>query len=98
VLLFLVLLFLPAAACRPRAPAAIGEGEVPTKRAEVPRITPAELKARLDTREKIVIVDARPLRAYNVRHIADAISVPLQEVEERADELPRNHTIVFYCT
>jgi predicted sulfurtransferase len=95
VLLLLALLLLVAGACQPRA---LAPGEIPTHEDQVPRITPEELKARLDAREKIVIVDSRAQKPYDVRHIAGAISMPLAQVEERADELPKNRTIVFYCT
>ena len=95
VLLLLAILLFAAGACQPRA---LAPGEIPTHEDQVPRITPEELKARLDEGEEIVIVDSRALKPYNVRHIPGAISMPLDEVEERADELPKNRTIVFYCT
>jgi hypothetical protein len=99
--LLLALLLLPlllAAACQAGDPASIEEGERPRTEDQVPRMTPDELKALLDAGEEVVIADSRALTPYNVRHITGAISMPLAEVEERADELPRDRTIVFYCT
>ncbi len=64
----------------------------------VPRISPEDLKARLDKGEQILIVDVRSVRAFKVQHIEGAISVPLKEVESNLDTFPRDWDIVFYCT
>lgn len=73
-------------------------GLVPTAVEQVPRITPQKLKQALDAGEAVVIVDARPLDSYNQRHIAGALSVPLDEIERRHDELPKDKDVVLYCT
>jgi len=65
-------------------------------RSEVPRISPEELKARLDNGEAILIVDARSPITFEMEHIAGAISVPDYEVESRLAEFPRDQEIVFY--
>ena len=65
---------------------------------EVPRIWPEVLIERLDNGEKILVVDTRPLTFFEREHIVGAISVPLDEVESRLDELPRDQEIVLYCT
>jgi rhodanese-related sulfurtransferase len=62
----------------------------------VPRISPEELKERLDSGEDILIVDVRSAGAYESRHIAGAISVPSHEVESRLDEFPRDQDLVLY--
>jgi hypothetical protein len=72
------------------------EGQIPTMRSEVPRISPEELKARLDNGEAIVVVDARTSYEFETAHIAGAISVPSFEVASRLDEFPRDQDIVFY--
>ena len=69
---------------------------VPEKASEVPRISPQDLKGMLDNKETVLIVDVRPVSAFNTQHIAGAISVPLAEVSSRLDELPRDKSIVFY--
>jgi hypothetical protein len=64
----------------------------------VPRISPEDLKGRLDNGESILIVDVRSVNAFKVEHIAGAISVPLKQVESRLDEFPLDRDIVLYCT
>jgi len=71
---------------------------VPTVKSEVPRISAAELKQRLDAGEDVVIVDARSREEYLTLHIAGAISIPLADTEGRLSELPRDKDVVFYCT
>jgi 3-mercaptopyruvate sulfurtransferase SseA len=80
--------------------AACGSGteEPPQNQDEVPRISPAQLKERLDAGEETLVVDARSAGEYDQRHIPGSISVPLNEVEARLDEFPRDQEIVFYCT
>ena len=70
--------------------------EPPKIQSDVPRITPEELKDRLDNGEAILVVDSRSSSAFEMEHIAGAISVPSSEVESRLDEFPRDQEIVFY--
>lgn len=65
---------------------------------EVPRILPEVLIERLDKGEEILVVDTRPLSFFEREHIVGAISVPIDEVESRLDEFPRDQEIVLYCT
>jgi rhodanese-related sulfurtransferase len=65
-------------------------------RSEVPRISPEELKDRLDNGEAILVVDSRSAYEFETQHIAGAISVQSHEVESRLDEFPRDQEIVFY--
>ena len=69
---------------------------VPKDTNEVPRISPEDLKNRLDNGETILIVDTRSVGAFEAQHIAGAISVPLNQLESRLDEFPREQEIVFY--
>ena len=43
------------------------------------------------------LVDVRPLPEYDAGHIPGAVSVPLDELEARAGELPRDAEVVAYC-
>ena len=85
-LLVLLLLLLLPAAC---------DG-VPASGDDVPRLTIEELVELQDAGEKVVIVDTRVLRQYQIRHISGAISIPVQEMKERYQELPKDATIAFY--
>ena len=67
-----------------------------TRRHEFEKITIDELRNRLRT-GKAVLIDARPEVEYQAGHLPQAISIPLEELERRLDELPRNRTLVVYC-
>ena len=56
-----------------------------------------ELLARLKAGEPLIVVDVRPAAEYEAAHIAGAVSIPLEELEERLRELPRNRGVVAYC-
>ncbi len=45
----------------------------------------------------VVILDARPASEYAAGHMAGAISVPIDELEERLPELPKRKRYVAYC-
>lgn len=59
-------------------------------------ITLDDLQARLK-KEKIMLIDVRPEEEYIAGHIADAVSIPLEQLKKRLNELPKNKTIVAYC-
>lgn len=46
---------------------------------------------------RVVVLDVRPAREYNAGHIPDAISIPLDQLQTRIGELPRDREIVAYC-
>ncbi len=75
-----------------------GTVDVPQTKEEVPRISPQEVQNRIGEGKSILIVDARSADSYAQAHVAGAISVPLNEVASRLDDLPRDQEIVFYCT
>lgn len=45
----------------------------------------------------VVVLDVRPVEEYRAGHIAGAISVPLEELENHLSQLPRDREIVAYC-
>jgi hypothetical protein len=61
------------------------------------RLGPAELQEMLES-GRAVVYDTRPRAAYDQEHIKGALSMPHEEVDARAAELPRDKTLVFYCT
>lgn len=67
---------------------------------DVPRITPEELKARLDKGEKIVVLDARSAISYarSPVRIKGDVRIAPHEISERAKELPFGREIAAYCT
>lgn len=55
-----------------------------------------ELRALLASGQALAL-DVRPTVEYRQGHIAGARSIPVDELEQRLDELPRGHAIVAYC-
>ena len=60
-------------------------------------ISADELLARLKAGEPLVMVDVRPTEEYQAAHVPGAVSIPLEQLEQRLRELPRNREIVAYC-
>ncbi len=63
----------------------------------VRRVSPAELQAMLEDGDTVVY-DTRAKMAYDAEHIKGALSMPYDEVSNRAGEFPKDKTLVFYCT
>jgi rhodanese-related sulfurtransferase/DNA-binding HxlR family transcriptional regulator len=64
--------------------------------AEVEAISRDELLKRL-RRNDVVLVDVRPAEEFDAGHIEGAVSIPLDELDERLAELPADSEIVAYC-
>ena len=76
--------------------AASAQAPVPTP-SPAPRIDVAECQKRVAA-GKALIVDVRDPSAYNASHIAGSLSIPLDSVAARADELKKKgKAIVAYC-
>lgn len=45
----------------------------------------------------IVVLDVRPVREFEQGHLPGALSIPLEQLSDRAGELARGHTVVTYC-
>ncbi|HET9793108.1 MAG TPA: rhodanese-like domain-containing protein [Thermoanaerobaculia bacterium] len=67
---------------------------------EVTRVTPEEIKTRMDRGEPIAFIDARNPRAWADSDVKlpGAIRVPADDVEKHLPEIPRDRAIVAYCT
>jgi len=65
---------------------------------EVSRISAAETKERLDNGTAVVVVDVRSSEDYAKSHITDALSLPLNEIQNRYQELAPDTEIITYCT
>ena len=67
-----------------------------TERKTMEPVTLNELMTRL--REPgLIILDVRPALEYRQGHITGARSIPIDELESRLHELPRDQEIVAYC-
>ncbi|CAL9661670.1 hypothetical protein SUDANB176_07027 [Streptomyces sp. enrichment culture] len=59
-------------------------------------VTREELRARIAAGD-VVVLDVRPVEEYLAGHIPGALSLPVDELADRIDELPEDTEIVVYC-
>jgi 3-mercaptopyruvate sulfurtransferase SseA len=71
------------------APAAPADG--------VRRVTVAELKDML-AKDQAIVIDVRNEASYNAGHIKGAKLIPVGEILNHVDELPKDKLIVAYCS
>jgi rhodanese-related sulfurtransferase len=67
---------------------------------EPTRVTVDELKQRMDRGEQFAFIDTRNSNAWGQAEmkLPGAIRVPADEVEKHFDEIPRDRTVITYCT
>ena len=63
----------------------------------IPTMSAHELKRKMDGREPFELIDVRETFEYEIARIDGAKLIPLGEIAERADELPRERPIVVHC-
>ena len=63
----------------------------------VPVVRSDYVKALLDAREPVVLVDFRKAAEYRAGHLPGAISVPLAELDHRYREIPATARLILYC-
>ena len=63
----------------------------------VRRITTVELQGLIN-RGQALVVDVRNQASYDAAHIRGARLIPNTQILDRAKELPRDKTIVTYCS
>ncbi len=68
--------------------------------ANAPRITPDELRRRMDAGEDFTVIDVRNPKAWAQSDviIPEAIRVPLENLEQNLQRIPKNRPVVAYCT
>ena len=52
---------------------------------------------RLAHRGEVFLIDVRPAMEYEQGHLQGAVSLPVEELPRRLDELPRDRRILAYC-
>lgn len=67
---------------------------------EATRITTDEVKERMDRGEQFAFVDTRNPQAWSQadQKLPNAIRVPAEEFEQYLNEIPRDRTVITYCT
>ncbi|KIH98484.1 ArsR family transcriptional regulator [Streptomonospora alba] len=63
---------------------------------EIEEVDRAELLARLDQGSALVL-DVRPEAEFAAGHLPGAVSIPVDELTRRLDEVPEDTDIVAYC-
>jgi NhaP-type Na+/H+ or K+/H+ antiporter len=74
-----------------------GDGRL--REQDVPRLSPAALKGMLDAGEPVTIVDIRRDAAYDGsgRRIPGSIRIPIDDLLDRLNEIPRDWPVVLSC-
>ena len=64
------------------------------------RITVDEVKNRMDEGESILFIDTRNSHAWSESDVKlrEALRIHYSELDQHLEELPRDRTIVTYCT
>jgi hypothetical protein len=67
---------------------------------DAPRITVAEVLAQLDKQAPIVIIDSRSESSWegSDKQIKGSVRIPIDQIEARMNELPKDKEIVIYCS
>ena len=67
---------------------------------EVTRVTVDEVKERMDRGEPLAFVDTRNPQAWAESDVKmpGAIRVPVAEADEHLEEIPRDRSVITYCT
>ena len=67
---------------------------------EATRVTVDEVKTRLDRGEQLALVDTRNPKAWGEsdQKLPEAIRVPADELDQHLGEIPRDRTVITYCT
>lgn len=60
-------------------------------------ITPQDLKARLTGNDRPLLLDVRQDWETRLCRLENAVHIPIEEIELRADELNPDDEIVVYC-
>jgi rhodanese-related sulfurtransferase len=67
---------------------------------EATRVTVEELKTRMDRGEQFTFIDTRNPKAWSEADtkLPGAIRVLADEVEQHLEEIPKDRTVITYCT
>ena len=67
---------------------------------EATRVTVDEVKARMDRGETFTFVDTRNPKAWAEADtkLPDALRIPADEVNQHLAQIPRDRTVITYCT
>jgi hydroxyacylglutathione hydrolase len=61
------------------------------------RIAPAAVSALLASSRPPLVLDVRTAREWGTKHIEGSVNIPLSQLRERVDELPRDRELIVHC-
>lgn len=56
-----------------------------------------EAKVLIEEKKRLIILDVRTIPEYRDGHLENAINIPVQELDDRLDELNKNDELLVYC-
>jgi len=82
------------------APLATAGQEVQKDDQEAPRMTVAELLSRLEKHAPVLIIDSRSEGSWDSsdKQIKGSVRIPIDQIEARSHELPKDKDIIIYCS
>lgn len=60
-------------------------------------ISPQDASAMIRQRPEVYLLDVRTPQEYRQAHLADAHLIPIDQIERRLAEIPKNRPILVYC-
>ena len=63
----------------------------------VDSLTPERAKQLLDAGEKLIFIDLRPAKEFQQNRLPGARSIPIAELADRYNEIPKSGRVVLYC-
>ena len=76
-------------------PQASGNFDIPYP--EIERVSLADAKKAFDSNEALFI-DVRDSGTFGSKHIVGALNIPLNELEQRINDVPKDRWIITVCT
>lgn len=74
----------------------LGGGPARGQDADIRLVKVAEVQRLLKQGSKLLLVDVRSNQEFLARHIKGAVSIPLDSIEQRRSEVPRQGLVVLY--
>jgi rhodanese-related sulfurtransferase len=68
------------------------------RKLRVDRISPEELRQMLEDGEDIVVVDVRNALESAADSVPGALRIPLEDMEARQGDIPRDRDIILFCS
>lgn len=62
-----------------------------------PRISLEDAKKDYD-KGNVLFIDTRAQSAYEIEHIKGAINIPVETIENRYKDVPKNKKVIAYCS